>query len=79
MTGCRVCVHPAVARRHAAFLAQFSATKVSSPDPAPLRYDHVVFNDGPGYDPATGRFTAPFSGTEIELYIYQYRYVSSLL
>ena len=56
-----------MARRHAAFLAQFSATKVSSPDSAPMLYDHVVFNDGHG--PATGRFTTPFSGTEIELYI----------
>ena len=53
------------ARRHAAFLAQFSAQRVGGPDSTALKFDHVIFNDGDRYDPAQGVFTAPFSGQSV--------------
>lgn len=33
------------------------------PASGPYKFHPVVFNDGNGYDPATGIFTVPFTGT----------------
>ena len=49
-----------------AFLAQFSSTEsVITPASGPFHMDKVIFNDGNGYDPLTGIFTAPVSGVYI--------------
>ena len=49
-----------------AFLAQFSAAgKVTTPGAGPFHFDKVIFNDGHGYDPTIGIFTAPVSGVYI--------------
>ena len=53
------------ARRHAAFLAQFSAQRVGGPDSTALKFDHVIFNDGDHYDPSLGIFTAPYPGVYV--------------
>ena len=45
-----------------AFLAQLSNGKVDTPASGPFQFDVVIFNDGNGYDPAIGIFTAPVSG-----------------
>lgn len=43
-----------------AFLAELSAE--TAPASGPYIFDKVVFNDGNGFDPTRGIFTAPFTG-----------------
>ena len=52
-------------RRHAAFLAQFSASEAATPASGPFKFDLVVFNDGGHYDPSLGIFTAPYTGVYV--------------
>ena len=48
-----------------AFQAPFSDGKVNTPASGPFHFDVVIFNDGNGYDPTIGIFTAPVSGVYI--------------
>ncbi len=46
------------------FTAQWGTTSdVSVPRDDPLRFDASLVNTGGGYDPGSGRFTAPRNGT----------------
>ena len=64
-TGLIFCTFPEVESGHSSFLAQFSALQATTPTSGPFRFDHVVFDDGNGYDPLLGVFTAPFTGVYV--------------
>lgn len=51
------------------FRAEFSPSTLTPPS-GPFKFDHVVINDGSGYDPILGVFTAPVSG----LYLFSCQY-----
>ena len=50
-------------------MAQMSNPTFDS-NPGPFKFNRVLFNDHNAYDPATGAFTAPYSGNKKNIYIW---------
>nr|KAG5714761.1 hypothetical protein BaRGS_000249 [Batillaria attramentaria] len=48
--------------QHVVFSASISASRITASPDAIIHFDHVIGNQGNGFDPHTGVFTAPYDG-----------------